>query len=57
MAEPSAPARLRTQLWGFAKVRYRGLAKNLARAWTMFALANLYLVRRQLLPAQARCVL
>ena len=35
------------QLWGFAKVRYRGLAKNLARAQTMFALANLYQVRRQ----------
>jgi transposase, IS5 family len=45
------------RLWGFTKVRYRGLAKNLARAWTMFALANLYLVRRQLLPAQPRCVL
>jgi transposase, IS5 family len=45
------------RLWGFMKVRYRGLAKNLARAWTMFALANLYLVRRQLLPPQARCVL
>ena len=42
------------QLWGFAKVRYRGLAKNLARAQTMFALANLYQVRRQLLPTQAR---
>jgi IS5 family transposase len=45
------------QLWGFAKVRYRGLAKNLARAQTMFALANLYQVRRQLLPARARCAL
>jgi len=45
------------RLWGFAKVRYRGLAKNLARAWTMFALANLYMVRRQLLPASARGVL
>ena len=43
------------QLWGFAKVRYRGLAKNLARAQTMFALANLYQVRRQLLPIEARC--
>ena len=43
------------RLWGFTKVRYRGLAKNLARAWMMFALANLYLVRRQLLPATARC--
>jgi transposase, IS5 family len=45
------------QLWGFAKVKYRGLAKNLARAHTMFALANLYQVRRQLLPAGARCAL
>jgi IS5 family transposase len=43
------------QLWGFAKVRYRGLAKNLARAQTMFALANLYQVRRELLPAGAQC--
>ena len=43
------------QLWGFTKVRYRGLAKNLARAQAMFALANLYQVRRQLLPAGARC--
>src|SRR6266699_828426 len=37
--------RIVKQLWGFAKVRYRGLAKNLARAQTMFALANLYQVR------------
>jgi len=45
------------RLWGFAKVRYRGLAKNTARAFAMFALANLYLVRRRLLPAEVRCVL
>lgn len=38
------------RLWGFTKVRYRGLAKNLARAFTLFGLANLYLVRRRLLP-------
>jgi IS5 family transposase len=37
------------RLWGFTKVRYRGLAKNTARLFTMFALANLYLVRRRLL--------
>jgi len=37
------------QLWGFSKVRYRGLAKNTARLFTMFALANLYMVRRRLL--------
>jgi IS5 family transposase len=45
------------RLWGFTKVRYRGLAKNLARAQTMFALANLYMVRRELIPAGASCVL
>ena len=49
--------RIVKQLWGFAKVRYRGLAKNLARAQTMFALANLYQLRRELLPAGSRCVL
>ena len=38
------------RLWGFNKVRYRGLAKNTARLYTAFALANLYLLRRRLLP-------
>ncbi len=38
------------RLWGFSKVRYRGLAKNEARLYTAFALANLYLLRRRLLP-------
>jgi IS5 family transposase len=45
------------QLWGFTKVRYRGLAKNLARAQSMFALANLYQARRQLLPPGTPCAL
>lgn len=36
------------RLWGFAKVRYRGLAKNTTRAYAACALANLYLVRHQL---------
>jgi transposase, IS5 family len=40
---------------GLAKVRYGGLAKNLARAKTMFALANLYQLRRELLLAGSRC--
>lgn len=35
-------------LWGFTKVRYRGLEKNTVRAFTAFALANLYLVRHKL---------
>lgn len=40
------------RLWGFSKVRYRGLAKNTARLYTAFALANLYLLRRKLLPRE-----
>jgi transposase, IS5 family len=44
------------RLWGFAKVRYRGLAKNTARLYTAFALANLYLLRRRLMTPQGRCV-
>jgi transposase, IS5 family len=43
------------RLWGFSKVRYRGLTKNTARLFTAFALANLYLLRRRLLPPQGRC--
>ena len=38
------------RLWGFAKVRYRGLAKNTTRAFAAFALANLYLLRHRLAP-------
>lgn len=45
------------RLWGFDKVRYRGLAKNKARAYTIFGLANLYMVRRQLMPPGATCTL
>jgi len=38
------------RLWGFAKVRYRGLRKNTTRAYAAFALANLYRVRHHLTP-------
>jgi transposase, IS5 family len=41
------------RLWGFSKVRYRGLTKNATRAFTALALANIYLSRRHLL-AQVR---
>jgi IS5 family transposase len=44
------------RLWGFAKVRYRGLAKNSARAFTLFALANLYLLRYRLGTQGATCL-
>jgi len=38
-------------IFGFRKTRYRGLAKNLHRLEVTTALANLFLVRRQLLKA------
>ena len=33
------------RLWGFSKVRYRGLAKNATRSFVALGLANLYLAR------------
>ena len=48
------PFRVIKQLWGFTKVRYRGIAKNLARAQVAFALANLYALRRKLIPPQTK---
>lgn len=36
-------------LWGYRKVRYRGLTKNATQIFTLFALANLYMVRRELM--------
>jgi transposase, IS5 family len=41
------------RLWGFTKVRYRGLAKNANRAFVALALANVYLSRTRLM-AQVR---
>ena len=41
------------RLWGFTKVRCRGLAKNTGRAFTALALANIYLSRNRLM-AQVR---
>lgn len=38
------------RLWGFNKVRYRGLTKNACRAFTALALANIYLARHRMTP-------
>ena len=35
------------------KVRYRGLAKNTAQLRVLFALANLYMARRELMSGAA----
>jgi transposase, IS5 family len=41
------------RLWGYGKVRCRGLYKNATRAFTALALANIYLSRQRLM-AQVR---
>ncbi len=40
------------QVWGFAKVRYRGLMKNANRLFAACALVNLFRVRKRLLRLQ-----
>jgi transposase, IS5 family len=51
-AKVEHPFRLIKQQFGYAKVRYRGLAKNTARLTMLFALGNLWMARRQILGAQ-----
>ena len=51
-AKVEHPFRVVKQQFGHAKVRYRGLAKNTARLTMLFALSNLWMVRRQVLGAQ-----
>jgi len=47
-AKVEHPFRVLKRQFGHVKVRYRGLAKNTAQLHTLFALANLWLVRRKL---------
>jgi IS5 family transposase len=48
-AEVEYPFRVIKRQFGHVKVRYRGLAKNTAQLHTLFALSNLWMVRRTLL--------
>ena len=48
-AKVEHPFRVVKRQFGYVKVRYRGLTKNAAQVFTLFALANLYRVRRALL--------
>ena len=52
-AKVEHPFRVIKRQWGYVKVRYRGLAKNTAQLHTLFALSNLWMVRRSLMQAQA----
>lgn len=47
------PFRVVKRQFGHSKVRYRGLSKNTAQLHTLFALANLWMVRRKLVGAVA----
>jgi IS5 family transposase len=50
-AKVEHPFRVIKRQFGYIKVRNRGLAKNTAQVLTLFALSNLWMSRRQLLPA------
>lgn len=43
------PFRVIKRQFGYVKVRYRGLAKNTAQLMTLFALGNLWMVRKELM--------
>jgi IS5 family transposase len=45
--------RILKRVFGFDKVRYRGIAKNHNRLCACFALVNLYLHRKRLAPLGA----
>jgi len=48
-AKVEHPFRVIKRQFGYVKTRYRGLAKNRAQLFTLFALGNLFLVRRRLM--------
>ncbi|MCE4370585.1 transposase, partial [Xanthomonas hortorum pv. hederae] len=50
-AKVEHPFRVIKRQFGYTKVRYRGLAKNTTQVLTLFALSNLWMKRKQLLPA------
>jgi len=47
------PFRVIKRQFGYIKTRYRDLAKNRARLFTLFALGNLFLIRRKLMDSGA----
>jgi IS5 family transposase len=51
-AKVEHPFRVLKRQFGYAKVRYRGLAKNTAQIVTLFVLSNLWMARRQLMRAR-----
>jgi transposase, IS5 family len=52
-AKVEHPFRVIKRQFGFVKVRYRGLKKNTAQLFTLFALSNLWMVRSKLMAEAA----
>ena len=53
-AKVEHPFRVIKRQFGFVKVKYKGLAKNTANLVTLFALSNLWMVRKRLLNTAAQ---
>jgi IS5 family transposase len=47
-AKVEHPFRIVKHLWGYRKIRYRGLFKNANQVYLLFGLSNLYMSRKQL---------
>ena len=52
-AKVEHPFRVIKRQFGFVKLRYRGLMKNTAQLFTLFALSNLWMVRSKLMGVRA----
>jgi IS5 family transposase len=48
-AKVEHPFRVIKRQFSYTKVRYKGLAKNTAQLMTLFALSNLWMVRKRIL--------
>jgi IS5 family transposase len=55
-AKVEHPFRILKRIFGFDKMRYRGLAKNHNRLCACFALVNLYLHRKRLIQLGSSCL-
>jgi IS5 family transposase len=50
-AKAEHPFRVIKRQFGYTKVRFRGLVKNTSQQTTLFALSNLWMMRKRLLKA------
>ena len=55
-AKVEHPFRVIKRQFGYTKVRFRGLSKNIAQQTTLFALSNLWMVRKRLMGMGEVCL-